>query len=100
MKQERTMKHLDESERQYDIAFLQTNGFSEKQIIEIQAGLKLGLDVSVYADKKYDPDQMYQVRRGLEEGVDVSIYLNPQYPFNRMSDIRNRLYARKNRERS
>lgn len=81
-------------EFQYETDFLKNKGFSEKQITEIQAGLVLGLDVSIYTDRRYDQDQMYQIRRGLEEGVDVKMYLDPRYPFNCMSDIRSRLYLK------
>ena len=37
---------------------------------EIRKGLKEGLDVSKYADPKYNDDQMEQILLGLEEECD------------------------------
>ena len=67
---------------------LTRNGFNEKQIREIEAGIDLNLDVSLYAFTCFDADQMYQIRRGLEEGINVFEYLDPSIPFYIMSSIR------------
>ena len=46
---------------------------------EIRKGLEENIDVSVYADAKFNADQMECIRTGLEKGLDVSIYTNPEY---------------------
>ena len=50
------------------------NQFNISQQNEILAGIDEGLNVSVYAEKKYEATQMYQIRLGLKENLDVSIY--------------------------
>ena len=39
---------------------------------EIREGLKCGLDVSKYADHKFDWEQMLEIREGLEKELDIS----------------------------
>ncbi len=89
-------------------------GFTPDQINEIQEGLELGLDTSVYAKKEffaiqmrqirlgqieklpvevyattdYDWFQMEEIRRGLQDGVDISVYANPSIAYDRMRQIR------------
>ncbi len=89
-------------------------GFTLDQINEIQDGLELGLDISVYAKKEffaiqmrqirlgqierlpvevyasveYDWFQMEEIRRGLQDGVDISVYANPSISYDRMRQIR------------
>ena len=58
---------------------IEMDKFSELQQDQIRLGLEKGLDVSFYADPKYDYDQMSEIRRGLENGVDVSIYADPKF---------------------
>ena len=40
---------------------------------EIRLGLIAGIDVSIYADLKFDWEQMRKIRLGLIAGIDVSI---------------------------
>ncbi len=89
-------------------------GFTENQIVEIEAGREKSVDISVYADKKfqfiqmreiriglehridarkyadtaYDWLQMEQIRVGLENSVDISIYANPSIESTKMREIR------------
>jgi len=53
--------------------------FNEDQLEIIRKGLKQGLDVSIYADPKYDYFQMMVILAGLELDLDVSQYNNPKY---------------------
>jgi len=46
---------------------------------EIRHGLIEGLDVSIYADPKYDAGQMSEIKYGLLQNLDVSIYADPKY---------------------
>ncbi len=61
------------------------------QLRLINIGLSKNLDVSVYADPKYDWRQMDQIRLGLYNGVDVSKYNDPKIPWEEMEQIRNEL---------
>ena len=89
-------------------------GFTQDQISEIQEGLELGLDTSVYAKKEffaiqmrqirlgmieklpvevyaspvYDWFQMEEIRRGLQDGVDINVYANPSISYDKMRQIR------------
>lgn len=62
--------------------------FDEEQRREIEAGQKAGVDVSVYADPKYDFPQMEVIRIGLEQGLDVSIYADFKFSGSQMNQIR------------
>ncbi len=90
------------------------SGFTLDQINEIQEGLELGLDTSVYAKKEffaiqmrqirlgqmerlpvevyasteYDWFQMEEIRCGLQDGLDITIYANPSISYDRMRQIR------------
>ena len=50
------------------------NQFNISQQNEILAGIEEGLNVSVYAEKKYKHSQMEQIRLGLKANINVSIY--------------------------
>lgn len=89
-------------------------GFTLDQINEIQEGLELGLDISVYAKKEffaiqmrqirlgqmerlpvevyasadYDWFQMEEIRRGLQDGLDINVYANPSISYDKMRQIR------------
>ncbi|MDU2095110.1 MAG: hypothetical protein E7E73_00195 [Negativicoccus succinicivorans] len=62
--------------------------FNEYQRQEIEAGQKSGVDVSLYADPKYDFPQMEAIRIGLEQGLDVSVYADPNFSGSQMVQIR------------
>ncbi len=64
------------------------NNLNEDQLLEIQAGLEKGLNVSVYNRPEYMAIQMRQVRLGLEDGLDVSVYNRPEYDWFQMEEIR------------
>jgi hypothetical protein len=55
---------------------------------QIRKGLKDGLDVSIYADPKFNSSQMEEIRWGLEDGIDVSQYADPKYTDSQMDKIR------------
>ena len=100
------------------------NDFSQAQIIEIRKGQILGLDVTVYAHKKYDACKMRTIRNnlwnkkiqmfvwdgicieqkreiefGLIQGVDVSVYASPEYTAVEMETLRRHLVKETNNER-
>lgn len=70
---------------------LNYNQFDEYQKEQIEEGLRKGLDVSVYADPKFDSDQMFILMQGLEQGIDVIPYANPEFSFEQMCIIHNGL---------
>ena len=63
-------------------------GYSINEVREIEAGLKSGVDVSAYMDKKFHSIQMRQIRIGLEQELDVSKYANPMFDWLQMEEIR------------
>lgn len=97
--------------------FTKENQFTPDQQAEIDAGIKNGIDVSVYAkpeflaiqmheirvglmeqipvsyyaDSRYDWFQMEEIRKGLEMSLDVSKYTDPEIPFDKMRQIRKAL---------
>ena len=67
--------------------------FAKKELLAIQMkqiryGLELGLDVSTYADAKYDWFQMEEIRKGLMGKLDISVYASPDIPYEKMKEIR------------
>lgn len=68
-------------------------GFTKEQIEEIDAGRKEGLDVSVYANKKFLPIQMRQIRLGLMEHLPVDVYAKIEFDWFQMEEIREGLKA-------
>ena len=57
----------------------------------IRDGLKSGVDVSIYADPKYDWTQMRVIYAGLRDGLDVSSYADPDMDPWDMTKIRKAL---------
>ena len=55
---------------------------------EISWGLEDNLDVSIYANPKFNSNQMWQIREGLEDNVDVSIYAKTEYSWEQMEQMR------------
>ena len=66
-------------------------GFSAAQMNEILGGLIHKVDVSVYADTRYDWEQMQEICAGLIDGIDVSRYADPSIPASKMEEIREKL---------
>ena len=60
------------------------NQFNEKQKGQIRLGLKDNLNVSIYANPKFDDFQMEIIRFGLEANLDVSLYANPKFSVSQM----------------
>ena len=67
------------------------NQFDETQQILIMSGIKKNLDVSWYADSKFDWLQMREIFWGLEDELNVSIYAKPEYTSQQMTTIRLKL---------
>lgn len=63
-------------------------GFGTDQLVEIEEGLKSGVDVSIYARLEYVSIQMRQIRLGLEEGLPVDLYASTDYDWFQMEEIR------------
>ena len=51
---------------------------------EIREGLEKNLDISFYANSKYNWEQMFHIKDGLEENLDVSIYAKPEFDYEQM----------------
>ena len=62
--------------------------YSDAQLIEIEKGIKHGLNVDIYSDVKYSGRQMREIRYGLERGLDVSHYVNVLFRERQMKEIR------------
>ncbi len=62
--------------------------FKYIQMNKINKGFQKGVDISEYADHKFDDMQMAQIREGLESGVDVTKYANPKFDNMQMAQIR------------
>lgn len=69
--------------------------FDFYQIAQICKGIQRGVDVSVYADSKYNDRQMYELCAGLINGIDVSVYANELIDSAEMRSIRVRLEQEK-----
>lgn len=68
--------------------FYHLQGFDHMQLEELEEGLKSGVDVSFYADKKYMFLQMAEIRKGLEQDLDITPYLDEGYDWYQMREIR------------
>jgi len=69
--------------------------FNKEQQRIIVAGLIANLDVSSYANPRFNAWQMEQIRLGLVSGLDVETYLNPNINFQEMNKIRKNLEGNK-----
>lgn len=57
------------------------------QIDEILAGLRRDIDVSIYADQKYDQYQMHALLKGIELKKDITEYRDPKFDDRQMNQI-------------
>lgn len=76
-----------------DVSIYAKPEFMAIQMHEIRIGLVEQLPVSCYADSRYDWFQMEEIRKGLELSLDVSKYANPEISFDKMRQIRKGLEA-------
>ena len=53
--------------------------FDERQLNLIDMGKRQNLDISWYANDKFNVEQMYEILKGLEHDVDVSSFAKPEY---------------------
>ncbi|MGN0312432.1 MAG: DUF342 domain-containing protein [Lachnospiraceae bacterium] len=67
---------------------LEAQGFTKDQINEIRKGAEAGLNITVYAKKKFLSIQMQQIRLGLEKGLSVEEYAKTEYDWFQMEEIR------------
>ena len=79
---------LNEMHQQINKDFLNDVRFNEDQKAVLQQGISKGLDVSIYADPKFDSWQMEQVLAGLTNELDVAIYAYPKFDSKQMEQIR------------
>lgn len=90
----RQMDEINEGlESEVDVSIYADPKFNWDQMREIREGLEQGLDISIYADPKFDEDQMQQIRLGLQSGVDVSQYADTKFRWPQMEEIRRGLEA-------
>jgi len=80
-----------------DVSIYADPKYNADQMLQIFVGLKNGVDVSWYADPKYDKYQMLMIYQGLEKGLDVSVYADPKYSWKQMKELRENLKEKKNR---
>lgn len=86
------IKMVDEMKKERKIeermnAF-KVQGFNKDQLDELEDGLKKGLNVEKYADKRFNDCQMHQIKEGLEAGVNVDYYTNPDFDIFQMYEIK------------
>ena len=62
--------------------------FTKDQQQEIDAGIREGLDVSIYAKPEFLGIQMHQIRLGLKEGLAVDRYAGNAFDWFQMEEIR------------
>ena len=67
---------------------LQGMGFNRLQSVEIAKGLNNEVDITKYADKKYDAAQMKSIRLALEEGMDITPFADNRYNYMQMEEIK------------
>ncbi len=48
--------------------------FNREQLVEIEEGLKEGLDVEIYTKPEFTFWEMFQIRSGLKKGIEVCRY--------------------------
>lgn len=62
--------------------------YDNRQLSEIYAGICENLDVSRYDNEAFEAEQMWELRLGLKHGIDISVFNNPKFAFNQMDEIR------------
>lgn len=73
---------------------LTKQGYTQDQVLEIEKGLKAGIDISHFADKKFLAIQMRQIRIGIQEGLEVEKYASFSYDWFQMEEIRKGLLGK------
>lgn len=61
--------------------------FNEQQLEVLRKAIKHGVDVTQYADPKYDAYQLNNIFVGLLNGLDVTYYADPSFSSQQMSVI-------------
>lgn len=63
--------------------------FDNYQMKEIRLGLcNIGEKFIKYIDEKFDSEQLRQIRLGIESDIDVDVYANPDFNSDQMYEIR------------
>ena len=83
------------TEKQIELLRDLSGTFDYYQVAQICKGIQHGVDVSIYADSKYNDKQMYELCAGLINGIDVSVYANELIDSAEMRSIRVRLEQEK-----
>lgn len=71
-----------------DVSIYANHKFDYKQMEQIRLGLLNSLDVLIYAKIEFSSKQMYEIRLGLSRGLDTSWYNNPKFNWEQMRQIR------------
>lgn len=61
--------------------------YDEYQLRELKRGYDGGLDISIYANPKFDNVQMSYIRLGLENNIDINKYAFVEYNYYLMETI-------------
>lgn len=67
-----------------NIKYLDNPELSHRQMQAILNGLKGGIDVSKFADIKYNPDQMTIISNLLKDNIDITSFINESYSAKQM----------------
>lgn len=67
---------------------MKKTNFTKSQKFEIEEGIRLGLDVGIYAKPEFMAIQMYEIRLGLMDGLPVEKYARTEYDWFQMEEIR------------
>ena len=62
----------------------------------IKEGIISNIDISIYANPKFNWLQMREIKEGLENNLDVSSYANENYDFEDMEEIKEKLLKESN----
>ena len=63
-------------------------GFDRYQIEQMERGYAQGVNIDIYANKKYSHAQMHQIRLGLLDGDDITKYVNETFSYGQMREVR------------
>lgn len=75
-------------ETKIDITKFADLRYDEEQMYQIFLGLKNNVDITKYNSSLYNAKQMEQLREGLEQQLDITQYANKEYEWRQMSQIK------------
>lgn len=62
--------------------------YSSNQLQEIRAGIRTGVDTTLYNDIAYTAEQMKELRLGLEKNIDINSYKTQELKAEQMKELR------------